>query len=90
MKVRSKVELEPIRPIVAAEAQQKLVTLLNSIYSFHESSPNLLSIRSALEDPKHGVHYINWVLIDNKIFDLTTLNHPGGNFIIKAVKGKRS
>ena len=30
---------------------------------------------------------LNWVLFNNDVYDITNLNHPGGQFILEAVKG---
>lgn len=70
-----------------SERQQKLVHLLNTLYASEEKLADISAIATFLENPKYGVNDLTWVLLDNKIYDLTEFNHPGGNFIIKAVKG---
>lgn len=66
--------------------QERLVSLLNALFN-SDLTLDAESIRNTMNDPKYGVEHIDWVLLDNKIYDISNLTHPGGKFIIKAVKG---
>ena len=67
--------------------QHKLVALLNSLYHSDDKLADISAVATFLSNPEYGVNDVVWVMLDHKIYDLTHFNHPGGNFIVQAVKG---
>ena len=72
---------------MATDLQKRLVKLLNQVCESKVKSPGSEDIATILDRLDEDIKSINWVLLDDKIYDITNLKHPGGDFIINAIRG---
>ncbi len=56
-----------------------------NLMSEHHTNLNLNDVNSELFQQKSE---ISWVIIEDKVFDITGLRHPKGNYILKAIQFK--
>ena len=64
---------------------------LSRSYKLTSKQQRLIEIidkEESIDEIMAEINDINWVIIDDNIYDVTNFNHPGGNYLIQLSKGK--
>ena len=69
--------------VIASEALNKL-----PIKDNHQTLLDLINVGYSRGEILSKLPLMNWVMLNNQVYDLTGMQHPGGNYIMESVKGR--